>query len=448
MEIEFVDEDITAWGGLGILKRMFDRLKFDDVLAEAGLPTQGSNRGYSPVQILEAFIIATWCGASRFEHTEILRQDEVVKKMFGWSVMPGHRAYFRYFEKFTQAINERCFDFLYKWFLSQLIFDNYTLDFDSSVITRWGEQAGAAKGYNPAKPGRKSHHPLIAFLPDCRMIANCWLRPGNTVAMSNFVAFFHDTLQKMSGRTVGLVRADSGFFDGEIFKLLENYMVGGTSKPINYVIAAKLNSRIKYNIVWHQKWMPVENAPGISIAETTYKADDWDEPRRLVIVREKVDEKKDAQGKMIAKLKKGDLFPETYSVGEYRYSCYVTNLTLPPAEVWRLYRGRADSENRIKEMKYDFALDKFNSNNFWATEATMNFIVMAYNLMSLMRIAIINEPKKQRMSTLRYKMLAMPAYFAEPKNTAKLSIALPKQRRHAFLQLWGTSATFKLPVNF
>ena len=36
---------------------------------------------------------------------------------------------------------------------------------DSHVAVRYGEkQAGAEKGYNPKKPGRRSHHPLMAFL--------------------------------------------------------------------------------------------------------------------------------------------------------------------------------------------------------------------------------------------------------------------------------------------
>lgn len=50
--------------------------------------------------------------------------------------------------------------------------------------------------------------------------------------------------------------------------------------------------------------------------------------------------------------------------GKYRYSCYVTNLTLPAKVVYDTYRGRADSENRVKELKYDFSLDDFVSHNF------------------------------------------------------------------------------------
>jgi hypothetical protein len=55
--------------------------------------------------------------------------------------------------------------------------------------------------------------------------------------------------------------------------------------------------------------------------------------------------------------------------------------------IWRMYRGRADCENRIKELKYDFAAENFNMKGFWATEAALNTIMLAYNLMSLLRQA-------------------------------------------------------------
>ena len=58
---------------------------------------------------------------------------------------------------------------LFNWFFKQIKFDNYTLDLDSTIITRYGNQQGAKKGYNPKKPGRNSHHPLIAFVAEARM---------------------------------------------------------------------------------------------------------------------------------------------------------------------------------------------------------------------------------------------------------------------------------------
>lgn len=56
-------------------------------------------------------------------------------------------------------------------------------------------------------------------------------------------------------------------------------------------------------------------------------------------------------------------------------------------QAWRTYRGRADCENRIKELKADFGLDAFNMRDFRATEAALGFAMLAYNLKSLFRQA-------------------------------------------------------------
>ena len=37
----------------------------------------------------------------------------------------------------------------------------HTLDLDSTVFCRYGEQEGSLKGHNPLKHGRPSHHPLV-----------------------------------------------------------------------------------------------------------------------------------------------------------------------------------------------------------------------------------------------------------------------------------------------
>ena len=102
------------------------------------------------------------------------------------------------------------------WFLEQVEIDNITLDIDSTVITRYGNQEGSAKGYNPQKRGRNSHHPLIAFISQTRMVANAWLRPGNTADSSNCKAFLEETFEEvLRNQKVGLLRADSGFYTDE-----------------------------------------------------------------------------------------------------------------------------------------------------------------------------------------------------------------------------------------
>jgi hypothetical protein len=51
-ELRFIDKEITAWGGMALMKRMLDHMKFDQALAGAGLPQPGSNRGYAPEQLI------------------------------------------------------------------------------------------------------------------------------------------------------------------------------------------------------------------------------------------------------------------------------------------------------------------------------------------------------------------------------------------------------------
>ena len=51
------------------------------------------------------------------------------------------------------------------------------------------KQEGSKKGYNPAKGGRNSHHPLFAFINDIRMVAICWNRSDNKSSSSNCINF-------------------------------------------------------------------------------------------------------------------------------------------------------------------------------------------------------------------------------------------------------------------
>jgi hypothetical protein len=327
------------------------------------------------------------------------------------------------------------FSELFRWFFSELKFDNYTLDFDSTVMVREGNQEGAAKGYNPKRPGRPSHHPLLAFVSDVRMIANYWLRPGNTSASTNYIAFLEDTLSRLRDKEVGLIRMDSGFFSGSILDYLEQ-------KRLHYIIACRFNNRIKYSLTHEKVWTEV--AEGLEIAETTYQAEGWEKPRRIVMVRQEVEKRPKAAGKQVRQL---ELFENEKDFGKYRYSCFVTDLGLPAKIVYDSYRGRADSENRIKELKYDFSIDDFVSHNFWATEACGNFIVMAYNFMSLFRHALINSDKKKFLKTIRYELISTPAYLGKTKDKHILYLARSLKTRRSFLSIWEKLKDFSLPYS-
>ena len=430
-DVSFTSKEITPWGGMVFLKQMLQKIGFRELIENnPDLPVSGSNRGYKTSTIIEFFITSIWCGANLFLHTEVTRHDVALGKIFDWKNTPGQDTYKRFFSKFTQATNQKVSDYFYSWIFDNVKFDNFTLDIDSSVMTRYGEQEGAKKGYNPAKRGRASHHPLIAFIADVKLVANMWLRSGNTSSANNFLSFLEDTLAKLKNKTIGLIRLDSGFFQSDILDYLEE-------KVMDYVVAVKFTHPIQHMIHDIKNWVILDT--GIEICEQIYQSKSWDKPRRIVIVRQKIKDRPQATGKQLS------LFPEEEIYRNYRYSAYVTNMKLPAAEVWRLYRGRGDAENRIKELKYDFGFDSFNLNDFFATEAALTFAMIAYNLMSLFRMFVLQEKTQKTLSTLRYRTFAIGAYFEKINGKLVLKIALNKKRRAWFNGLWNYSKEYKFP---
>jgi hypothetical protein len=134
------------------------------------------------------------------------------------------------------------------------------LDIDSSVITRYGEQEGAKKGYNKHKPGRKSQHPIIAFVSEIEMVTNFWLRSGDAHTANNFKAFLEETLSFFGSKKIGLLRLYSAFYDKNIFDYLEPKDVA-----IDYIVAVPMYVTIQRKTAAQQTWLHIED--GIEIAE-------------------------------------------------------------------------------------------------------------------------------------------------------------------------------------
>jgi len=433
-DISYTSKEITPWGGMVFLRQMLQKIGFRSFIeSNTDLPESKSNRGYKTATIIESFITSIWCGANRFMHTEVTRHDSALGRIFDWKETPAQDTYKRFFSKFNQATNQKVSDCYYSWIFDNFKFDNFTLDIDSTVMTRYGEQEGAKKGYNPAKRGRPSHHPLIAFIADVKLVANMWLRSGNTSSANNFLSFLDDTLSKLKNKTVSLIRLDSGFFNADILSYLE-------TKPMDYIIAVKFTQPIQRVIHDSKNWVVLDT--GIEICEQIYQSQSWEKSRRIVIVRQRIKDRPQAPGKQL------NLFAEEEIYKNYRYSAYVTNMKLAPAEIWRLYRGRAEAENRIKELKYDFGFDSFNLKDFFATEAALTCAMLAYNLMALFRTFVLQEKTQKTLSTLRYRTFAIGAYFEKVNGKLVLKIALNRKRRDWFSGLWNHAKVFEYPFVF
>lgn len=419
------------------MKKLIDKTGISKKLMELGLPESKSNNSIDPVSIIESFWVSVWIGCFRFSHTAVLRVDEVLREIFGWKRVASGTTYGRFFKKFTPSMNHHLFIELYSWFFEQLTFDNFTLDVDSSVITRYGEQEGSKKGYNPKKPGRNSHHPLFAFVNDVRMVANCWNRSGNTGSNSNCINFLEETFSILKHKKVGLFRADSGFCTSSILDFIEN-------KNIAYVMSCKLYARLQNEIYQISNWTGL--GEGLWISEIMYKQGDWKKARRIVVIKQSEEIRPRATGKKLKTLfsSMGIADDKIYNT---RYHAFVTNQTLPATEIWSQYKRRGDAENRIKELKEDFGVEGFCMDDFCATETAMRFIMIAYNLMSLFRHITLQTQPTPRLSTLRFNCFAVGSWIDKSNGERTLNMSVPLKRRQWYDSLFSFIETTKLPLS-
>ena len=96
----------------------------------------------------------------------------------------------------------------------------------------------------------------------------------------------------------------------------------------------------------------------------------------------------------------------------------------------RRYNGRADIENRIKELGTQFGLKGLCCRSFWATEAACHLAICAYNLcVGLQRR--LGQPQRAELTTLRRRLFACAAVFSHAAGKPTLKLAVPTaKRRH------------------
>ena len=412
-EIEYSDEKVTAWGGMRLMKEVLERSGVSAHLGEAPLPEPGSNRGYDPRLVVESYLVNVWMGCYRMSHTEVLRYEDTLKALFGWKQTPSGSSYGRFFNKFSQARNQAVFPALQQRFLESIPLQKLTLDVDSSVIVRYGAQEGVARGYNPSKPGRGSHHPLLAFVAESRMVANAWMRPGNTGASSSAEHFLEETFSILGRDRIGLLRADSGFCSEKMMRYFDE-------NKVPFILAARFHSGLKAR-VRSARWIRLKD--GVEVCETRHAYGSCGKERRLILVRKDVGRLPLSTGRQL------EIWEDETMDSRYRYSAYFTSLDLPASAIWCLYRDRGDAENRIKELKYDFGIEGFHLKNFWGTEAAFRFAILAYNLMSLFRQLVLQSSNQPTLATLRVKFFALGAWITNHARKRTLKIALAPKKR-------------------
>ena len=418
----FTEHPITVWAGIILLRLYFEWIKLREELNEALVRVaKRSNHQISSVEVMLSWFYGLALGAERFEHFTRYRRDRLLGELLGIERFGSpdtlRRLFLRFGYRELTEVSER----LMRFSLTRMrpILLGHTLDLDSTVLCRYGEQEGSLKGYNPRKPGRPSHHPLVAFLAEGRRLLWASMRSGNSGSANGCVEFLKQALTVLpEEHRIGLVRADAGFFEKRLLEYLEN-------QQLPYIIVARLTA-VARKLVIHQipstGWRVV--ARGIDVADLEVSLPNWKAvKRRFVCLRQEIAERPEATGRRLI------------DCPGYTYRVMVTSVPYAAEVVTRMYAGRADSENRIKELKEDLSLDSFCLKSFDATDAAFRMGCVLYNLLADFRETVLPRSWfERRLRAVRDFVFLVGADLISQGRRIQIRFAMPQPDRPEFLR--------------
>ncbi len=365
VKAEFTAGTLTNFSGLNVIHNFVEKIDVRKLLNNISIDTH-YNIKYETGDILSILVEGISCGMNRLSKIENFTLDPLVQKLYGLSDKLSDATISDRLKRCTMKQTSEYMDVIGK--LSGKVHNKLQtksdiLDLDSSVSIVYGNQEGAAKGYNNKKKGAKSYHPLFGFLNSTRECLLSWLRPGDTYTSNGASEFIRQAFSLMPKKISNLmVRADSGFFSDKIISAIEQ------RKNTKYLIKIKLKNMTEVLVC--QKWYSVPGMPNIQICDFEYRPKTWKKSRHFSAVRILKNEIKD-----------GVLFTQK----EWEYFCYCTNIVDNPLQIHRIYGDRGTSENWIENVKKQMFAGQLVTNDFWANEMLWLSSVMAYNISVWMR---------------------------------------------------------------
>lgn len=392
----FTGSRMTLYGGLAPIMKFF---KKDNISKELDklFPTRDySSLKFSKVQLMLSVIMASLSGINRLTRISAFTHDELVKALLGLKKGLNKDVISTCFKMLGQRgavmLHEYSLKKVTTW-LTKSKLRSITIDVDSTVFTVYGNQDGAAKGYNSVKRGAKSYHCLLGFCSQMKLIVNNWFRTGSAHTSNGIIDFTKQTAFTLPGKIRNVFyRADSGFFNGKLFDLLEEL-------EWKYLVKAKfkgMKNRFK-----SLDWTAVDEKGHVCISEFEYKAASWSKSRILKVIR------------TIEKWEQRDYFGQVQMIPVYQYACYCSNLEDKTAkELHDIYKERSTSETWIEQVKSQLLAGKTLTSDFHANDILWQLSIMAYNLSVVMRYKV-KKIFRQEHATFRNWFINVAARITE-----------------------------------
>jgi hypothetical protein len=252
----------------------------------------------------------------------------------------------------------------------------YTLDIDATGIEADKQTAKMTyKGYT-------GYMPMLGHLAENGLIVGDEFRQGNESPGAGNLEFVKYCEQQLPcGKRIRALRADSAAYQASVMNHCQRH-------GIEFAIGADLDKAVLRAIeaIGGQEWRGYQNG---QIAETVHCMNKSRQAFRLVVIRRPV---------------QGDLF-DGPPVTE-KYTVIATNRTERIEQVVQWYNQRGEcSENRIKELKLGFGMERMPCGQFEANAVFFRIGVLAYNVGRLFVLLTLDAYwHRHQVQTLRWKL--------------------------------------------
>lgn len=430
-KIEFASQDITAFGGLELIRRYFRLIQLGRTVRSvfARYDVRGDYRAIDMILVIVVLILV---GGRRLDHLNYLCEDPLVKRFCGLLRLPRERSVARWLKRFTHKSLEALVEINSQIVCSAIAKEKLgrlTLDIDGSVITTGASVAWAFRGFNPHHRKEPSYYPILAHLAQTGHILRVKNRPGNVHDSKGAVAFLRDLIDDVRmrlGRVLPLeFRMDGAFFQREIIELLDRRGVGYAIKVPFFKWLGLLPV-----IRERQRWQVLSE--GMGCFELSLNIAAWEKTLRVVVYRKPVHHETKKNYQL-------DLFdPDD---GYFEYSAVSTNLTLSAGALWDFMAGRGAQEKTFAELKGEWALDVVPTHHYGANSAWQQISILGHNLLRNFQLQTLATQKPrsrkrtfrfflQSLKTIRFKLIHQPARIVKPQgySVLRFSVAQPVQQ--------------------
>jgi hypothetical protein len=404
LRIAWNHRGLTHYGGVYFLHEFVQVLQFRR-FASWHLDYPRRNRRYSLPQMLLALIYPIILGLDRLETAAFLRNNGTFQYLTGLGSYPDPQSLRRFLLHASPQFREqlhRLNDRLLRQFIHQPEHrSRLILDLDSSVLTVFGRQEGAAVGYNPRYRGKRSYDPLLCLEANSAFLWDTELRPGNAGTWAGSVELLASCFLSVPRDIRELrVRADAGFGYDPVLTILEE-------RAAEYAVVARMTSSLK-RVLGALRYQRL-NARW-EIAECEHHPSDWKEARRCIVARRRIEDTEPE--------------PTLFNLERYLYRAWVSNSPLSAPGVWHFYEGRAGMEPRIRELREDFAMRRIPTRAFAANALYLEVVRLAYNLVTAFQRTCLPEAWRDlTLTKLRHKLLWLPGELTRPQNRPTLRLA-------------------------